>query len=205
MKEYLRALRTDANIKPGGVRGVDWQNSTTPKGYNIAEVLSAVIKEIRHGKEEEAFFWALEMALSGSDAEKFLWECLAVCSIEDIGLANPDALLQVQAIERLYFSLPERKEDGRRFLALAHAVIYLARSPKTRYSNELCGAVIRNAALDETRPEIPDYAIDLHVARGRRMGRGLSHYLTQAAKLENEDASFPKNYREYLLETAREE
>lgn len=204
MKELLRALRMDADIKSGGIRGVDWQNSTSPKGYNLAEVLSAVIKEIRRGKEEEAFFWALEMAISGKEAEKFLWECLAVCSIEDIGLANPSALLQVQATEKLYFTLPERKEDGRRFLVLAHIVAYLARSPKTRYSNELCGAVIQKAVKSEMLPEIPDYALDFHVKRGRDMGRGLSHYLAEAATLENEDKSFPTNFRDYLLRMTQE-
>ena len=39
--------------------------------------------------------------------------------------------------------------------------------------------------------EIPDHALDMHTARGRRMGRGKQHFLEEAGRLENETLEDP--------------
>src|ERR1700753_32131 len=95
-----------STLVPGGKRGINWQKSTSIRGYVLAEVLSACIKEIRAGKQEEAIFWALEMYEAGTEASDFLWECLKVCSIEDVGLADPQALVIVAEAKRLHDELP---------------------------------------------------------------------------------------------------
>jgi hypothetical protein len=41
-------------------------------------------------------------------------------------------------------------------------------------------------ARQAMRMEIPDHALDMHTARGRRMGRGKQHFLDEAGRLENE-------------------
>lgn len=118
----------NAHLIVGGKRGPNWFKSTSPYGYNIAECVSALVKEIRFGNEEDAVFWGHQVAISGHEAEKFLWEILRVHSIEDCGLANPGAITVTTDTMKLYFDLPER--DDRRYAMLAFAVCYLSRSKK---------------------------------------------------------------------------
>jgi replication-associated recombination protein RarA len=184
------------SVLVGGKFGINWQDSTTARGYSLAEVRSAVIKEIRRLRPDEAMFWTLEMLECGEQVARELWQDLRVFTLEDVGLASPDALVVVDHCQKLFDDLP--KNDNRRLLAVAHAVYYLARSRKTRYANEALTVVLQSRA-DGARPDIPDYAVDLHTRRGRAVGRGMEHYLTTAACLDNEDTSFPRTYRQLIL------
>lgn len=183
--------------------GIDWQKSLSPNDYLIAEVLSAVIKEIRRGNEEASLYWALEMAACGRTAEEFLWECLLVCVPEDIGLANAEALAVVTGAKNGYFSLPEK--DRRRRVFLAFAVSYMARSKKSRYVSELLGDVRDRMSSREMNLAMPEYALDIHTDRGKQMGRGKLHYLTEASALGNKDMSLPDTYLQRSIDRARKE
>lgn len=192
----------DANLVSGGKRGINWFKSTSPYDYNIATCISALVKEVRRGKEKEAIFWAHQVAISGIQAERFLWEILRVHSIEDCGIANPSAICVVTDVMQLYFDLPER--DDRRYATLAFAVVYLARSKKTRYSNEIFTQMKCQLRDGTLRMKIPDYAIDLHLPEGRQIGRGHLHYLLEAASLTNEEEFLSKEAREWLIERAQQ-
>ena len=197
--------RFDAELMNGGKRGINWFKSTSPYGYNIAACVSALFKEIRRGKEKNAIFWGHQVAISGVQAERFLWETIRVICLEDCGMANPGAISIITDTMKLYFDLPER--DDRRYAMLAFAIIYLARSKKSRYAIELFGQMKRQLRDGALKKEIPDYAIDLHSPEGRAIGRGRFHYLTEAALLanENEDDTFSKDARNWLIERARQE
>lgn len=192
----------DSNLISGATRGINWFKSTSPYGYNIAQCVSAAIKEVRRSNELGAVFWAHQVAISGIQAEKFLWELIRVHSIEECGLANPLAITVVSDAMTLYFDLPDR--DDRRYAVLAFAITYLARSKKTRYSNELFQQVAYQLREGNLRLEMPDYAIDLHLPEGRRLGRGLVHYLTEASVLSDEDSSLPTEPRNWLMNWARQ-
>lgn len=180
--------------------GVDWQKSLTIHNHPVAEVLSAVIKEIRRGNEEKSLYWALEMATTCREAEEFLWECLIVCVPEDIGLANPEAISVVTGLKDGYFLIP--KGDRRRFVFLAQAVAYMARSCKSRYVSEMLGDVLARIELGQMNLEMPDYAVDIHTKRGKALGRGELHYLTDASQLANKDERFHGQYLERLIARA---
>ena len=184
------------NVVAGGKFGINWQDSTSSKGHNLAEVRSAVIKEIRRGRAESALFWALEMVDAGEQVTHKFWEDLRVFALEDVGLANADALGIVTEAQKLFYDLPEN--DNRRLLSVAHAVCYLTFSKKTRYANEMLAVILENRKGGENLT-IPDYAVDLHTRRGREMGRGLLHYLETAAQLTNEHDAFSDRYRKILL------
>jgi hypothetical protein len=49
------------------------------------------------------------------------------------------------------------------------------------------------------RPHIPDVALDMHTERGRKMGRGLAHFLGEGALVENERPGRDTSYRDRLL------
>ena len=161
----------------------------TPKGYELHEVISALQKEIRRCKDYEAVYWAIELEAFNPTA---LWNRLKIIASEDIGIANPNASLLVDVLEKQYMAAG--KNDSSR-LFLVHAVLYLARSPKSRIVDNLL-TVVYNA---EERLEIPDYALDKHTYRGRKMGRGLEHFFAEGAKLEKQALEDPYEERAETL------
>jgi len=87
-------------VKNDGRFKVDWNQSFSPHDYMLSEVISAVVKEMRRGNEEEAAFWAYQMMISGNESEEFLWERYKIFTMEDIGLANTQALSFVNNTEK---------------------------------------------------------------------------------------------------------
>ena len=155
----------------------------TPNGYYLDEVISALQKEIRRGKEYEAVYWALELE---SFNPKALWNRLKVIASEDVGLANSMAPVLVNTLEESYLKGKE-KDKGESMLFLVNAVLFLARSPKSRIVDNLL-TVVSHA---EEKLEMPDYAIDKHTYRGRKKGRGIEHFFAEGAKLVNQAIEDP--------------
>lgn len=91
--------------------------------YDIA---SAMIKSIRGSDPNAAVYWLARM-IEGGEEVKFIARRLMISAAEDIGLANPNALLMAtttfQAVQAVGF--PEAR------IILSQAVIYLATSPKS--------------------------------------------------------------------------
>jgi replication-associated recombination protein RarA len=144
----------------------------TKKGYDLLETLSAIQKEIRKCKEYEAVYWAVELETLNPKA---LWNRLRVIASEDIGIADPKAAILIDVLEKNYYKNLNKKDNPSR-LFLVHAVLYLARVPKSRIVDNLLNVVYN----DERRLEIPDYALDMHTHRGMKMGRGLEQRALEA-------------------------
>lgn len=94
-------------------------------GEQHYDIISAFIKSIRGSDPNAAVYWLARMVEGGEDP-KFIARRLIISSAEDIGLANPNALLMAnncfQAVESVGF--PEAR------IILAQCTIYLATSPK---------------------------------------------------------------------------
>ena len=105
------------------------------------DIISAFIKSIRGSDPDAAVYWLARMIEGGEDP-KFIARRLVISAAEDIGLANPNALLLANAAFDAVAKIgwPE----GR--IPLAEAAIYLATSPK---SNSAYKAV--NDAMDLVR------------------------------------------------------
>lgn len=90
------------------------------------DIISAFIKSIRGSDPDAAIYWLARMVAGGEDP-KFIARRLVISAAEDIGLANPNALLLANAcFEALHkIGWPE----GR--IVLAETTIYLATSPKS--------------------------------------------------------------------------
>ena len=90
------------------------------------DIVSAFIKSVRGSDPDAAIYWLARMIEGGEDP-KFIARRLVILASEDIGLANPNALLIANAafdvIEKIGFP------EGR--IPLAEATIYLATSPKS--------------------------------------------------------------------------
>ena len=89
------------------------------------DIISAFIKSIRGSDVNAAIYWLARMVEGGEDP-KFIARRLLISASEDIGLANPNALLMAnntfQAVERVGW--PESR------IILAQCTVYLANSPK---------------------------------------------------------------------------
>lgn len=90
------------------------------------DIISAFIKSIRGSDPDAAIYWLARMIEGGEDP-KFIARRLVICAAEDIGLANPNALLIANAAFDIVIKIgwPE----GR--IPLAEATIYLATSQKS--------------------------------------------------------------------------
>jgi hypothetical protein len=78
-----------------------------------------------------------------------------------------------------------KKKDerhGPERLFLVHAVLYLARAPKSRLVDH---ALIVHYEGPRGRREIPDFALDRHTGRGRAAKRAWKHFWQEGARLEN--------------------
>jgi len=159
----------------------------TPRGYDFHELLSALQKDIRRGNEYQAVFWAVELESFNPTA---LWDRLRVIASEDIGIANPLAPLVIDVLEKEYDDAKERGNDSYR-LFLVHAVLFLARSHKSRIVDDLLNVVYGEIQLEDKKLPIPDYALDMHTLRGKKMGRGLEHFFSEGTKLNKEPYENP--------------
>jgi len=104
------------------------------------DVISAFIKSVRGSDPDAALYWLARMLNAGEDL-KFIARRLIILAAEDIGLANPNAMLIAnacaEAVERI--GMPE----GR--IPLSQATIYLATSPKSNSAYNAIGEAIAKA------------------------------------------------------------
>lgn len=116
------------------------------------DIISAYIKSIRGSDPDAAIYWLARMIAGGEDP-KFIARRLLISAAEDIGLANPNALLLANAC---FDSLQKIGwPEGR--IILAETTIYLASSPK---SNSAYLAIDGALALVEKTGNLP---VPLHL------------------------------------------
>lgn len=110
-------------------------------GEQHYDIVSAMIKSIRGGDPNAAVYWMARMLLGGEDP-KFIARRLIISAAEDIGLANPNAILIANTCFEVVhkIGMPEAR------IPLSECVIYLATSPK---SNSAYLAI--DAAMDTVR------------------------------------------------------
>jgi putative ATPase len=116
------------------------------------DIISAYIKSIRGSDPDAAIYWLARMIAGGEDP-KFIARRLVISAAEDIGLANPNALLLANAcfdaLQKIGWP------EGR--IILAETTIYLAASPK---SNSAYLAIDDALALVEETGNLP---VPLHL------------------------------------------
>lgn len=91
--------------------------------YNL---ISAVHKSLRGSDPDAALYWVARMVAAGEDV-KYIFRRLTRFAVEDVGLADPNALTQAVSAWEAYQRLGSPEGD----LALAQLVVYLATAPKS--------------------------------------------------------------------------
>jgi putative ATPase len=128
------------------------------------DVISAFIKSIRGSDPDAALFWLARMIEAGEDP-RFIARRLIVHASEDIGLADPMALLQATAAAHAveHVGLPEAR------LNLAQATLYLARAPKSNSVYTALSAAQEDAASADP---VPTHLRDASYPGAKRLGHG---------------------------------
>lgn len=163
----------------------------TEGGYPLDECMSALQKEIRRGHEKEALYWAIEL---NSKFPNVCWKRLVTIVTEDIGAANPQLVNTVANLYQVVMNLrKESKTHDYDLCILSYAVLAMARSPKSREADDAVNEVLRDRRIGEFVLEVPDYAIDKHTSRGKKLGRDVRFFWSEGAKLSNE--AYPSKYK----------
>src|SRR5690554_6409078 len=154
-------------------------------GDNHYDVISAFIKSLRGSDPDAALYWYARMVYASEDP-RFIVRRLLVHAAEDVGMADPNALLMAQAagFALEWLGMPEAR------IPIAQAIIYIATAPK---SNSVVTAVDQAIHAVENNPTspVPKHLRDAHYPGANKLGHG------QGYKYPHD---FPRHYvpQQYL-------
>jgi putative ATPase len=162
--------------------------------YNLA---SALIKSLRNSDANAALYWLARLIEGGADP-LFIARRLCILASEDIGLADPQAIVQAAAAAQItaLIGFPEA------LYPLSQATIYLARAPK---SNSIKRAYFAAAedAQETAREPVPLHLRNAVTPLMKRSGYGGGYrYVHDDPGAKNEMACLPEQLRghEYYQE-----
>ena len=142
------------------------------------DVISAFIKSLRGSDPDASLYWLAKMVAAGEDP-RFIFRRMMISACEDVGLADPNAIVVVEADAAAFdrIGLPE----GR--FHLAHAALYLATCPK---SNSTLGFFDALSDVEkEKEGEVPN-----HLKDANRDGKGFGH---------GEGYLYPHSYKDHWV------
>ncbi len=118
-------------------------------GEEFYNLISAFIKSLRNSDANAALYWLARMIEGGADP-MFIARRLCILASEDVGLADPQAIVQASAAAQIthLIGLPEA------LFPLAQATIYLAKAPKSNLVKTAYQAAAADAA-DSAREPVP--------------------------------------------------
>jgi putative ATPase len=142
LAEELAALKTvkpldSAALTEAVQRRMPLYDKSREEHYNL---ISALHKSIRGSDPDAALYWLARM-LAGGEQPLFIARRLVRASVEDIGLADPQAVVQALAAKDVFDFLGSPEGE----LALAQCVLYLASAPKSNAVYKALGAAKRSA------------------------------------------------------------
>jgi putative ATPase len=130
------------------------------------DTISAFIKAMRGSDPDAALYWLAKMIHAGEDP-RFITRRIMICAAEDVGLADPMALVLANAANQAaeFVGWPEAR------IPIAEATIYIATAHK---SNSSITAI--DAALEDVRSgrtlAVPEHLRDAHYKGAERLGHG---------------------------------
>ena len=132
------------------------------------DTISAFIKSMRGSDPDAAVYYLAKMLYAGEDI-KFISRRIMICAAEDVGMADPQALVvataAAQAIERI--GMPEAQ------IILSEAVTYVATAPK---SNPACEAIFAAmASVKKKKTSVPAHLQDAHYKGSSKLGHGVGY------------------------------
>jgi len=173
-------------VKAWDAAGRPGPTSRMPKCPEWSEIIGAIVEHAGFGnpcakpeiassggdvRDMQKLICARATELDRSNFGEYVWKRLRIIASEDIGLAQPSAVVSIRALYDNWKD--QRKKDDARHaperLFLVHAVMLLCRAAKSRSVDH---ALVVFYEGERPRREVPDFALDKHTGRGRARKRG---------------------------------
>ena len=141
-------------------------DGTGDEHYDAA---SALIKSMRGSDPDAAVYWVARMLEAGEDP-RFIARRIAILASEDIGNADPQALLVAAAA----FDVVEKIGMPEAQLTLGQAAVYMATAPKSNASAMAIWTAMSDVREGRTLP-VPKHLRDTHYKSSARLGHGVGY------------------------------
>lgn len=138
-------------------------------GDDHYDTISAFIKSMRGSDPDSALYWLAKM-LNAGESPRFIARRIAILAAEDVGLADPQALVVANATVQIceFIGLPEAQ------IPLAEATVYMATAPKSNASYMGLNAALKDVREQRSEP-VPKHLQDAHYPGAERLGRGTDY------------------------------
>jgi putative ATPase len=156
--------------------------------YNL---VSALIKSLRNSDVNASLYWLARMIEGGADPV-FIVRRLCILASEDIGMADPNAMVQAAAAADIVklIGMPEG------LFPLTQATIYLARAPKSNAILRAYSAAHKDAA-ETSREPVPLHLRNAATPLMKHLGYGREYrYVHEDAAAQDEMSCLPEKLRE---------
>jgi len=169
--EELAGIKTVKPLDPAGLVGavqrrMPLYDKSREEHYNI---ISALHKSIRGSDPDAALYWLARM-LTGGEQPLYIARRLVRAAVEDIGLADPEAVHQALAAKDVFDFLGSPEGE----LALAQCVLYLASAPKSNAVYAAMGAA-RRAAQEHGSLMPPAHILNAPTKLMKNLGYGAGY------------------------------
>ncbi|MGC8743300.1 MAG: replication-associated recombination protein A [Verrucomicrobiia bacterium] len=130
------------------------------------DTISAYIKSMRGSDPDAALYWLAKMIYAGEDP-RFITRRLMICAAEDVGLADPMALVLAVAAHQAaeFVGFPEAR------IPIAEATIYIATANKSNSAYLAIDAALEDIKSGVTLP-VPTHLKDTHYSGAKKLGHG---------------------------------
>ncbi|MCI0537596.1 MAG: replication-associated recombination protein A [Verrucomicrobiales bacterium] len=130
------------------------------------DTISAFIKSMRGSDPDAALYWLAKMIHAGEDP-RFIARRIVICAAEDVGLADPMALILANASLQVaeFVGWPEAR------IPLAEATVYVATAHKSNSAYLAIDAALEDVRSGRTLP-VPEHLRDASYAGAKRLGHG---------------------------------
>ncbi len=143
------------------------------KGNNHYDVISAFIKSMR-GSDPDAVLYYLARMIEAGEDPVFIARRIVICAAEDVGLADPQALVVANAAAQAshMVGLPEAR------IILSQAALYVALAPKSNSAYVGIDAAI-HAVRHKEQGDVPKHLCDAHYGGAKQLGHGVGYRYAQ--------------------------
>jgi putative ATPase len=140
------------------------------------DTISAFIKSMRGSDPDAALYWLAKMIHAGEDP-RFIARRIVICAAEDVGLADPMALVLANAAFQAaeFIGWPEAR------IPLAEATIYIATANKSNSAYLAIDAALADVRSGRTLA-VPEHLRDAHYSGAKKIGHGVGYEYAHDSK-----------------------
>jgi putative ATPase len=159
------------------------------------DAASAYIKSMRGSDPDAALYWLAKMITAGEDP-RFIARRLVICASEDVGNADPQALVLANAAMQVseFIGFPEAR------IPLAQATVYVACAPKSNAAYLAVESAIKDVSEERTQ-EVPDDLKDANYPGAAKLGRGQGYKYAHSYEKHYVKQDYMRKKRQYYFPT----